>query len=129
MHKLLEDLTLLLASTPSDTEGLYDRVADRYEHFRALWVALAGDAAERPMVAELEAILAPGLRVLGRGLRHRNAQLPHPHDAACGTPDATRSLGGNARSYAGHPRVAGCGRACLICRSRTNPSISWSAVG
>ncbi len=34
MHTVLEDIDLLLAPAP-DIEGLYDRVADRYEQFRA----------------------------------------------------------------------------------------------
>ncbi len=77
MHNVLEDIDLLLTTAPSDTEGLYDRVADRYERFRALWVSLAGDAVERPMLAELETILMPGLRVL---------------DAGCGTGTLSRRI-------------------------------------
>ena len=77
MHSLLEDIDLLLTPVPPDTEGLYDRVADQYEQFRSLWVALAGNAVERPMLEELRAILAPGLRVL---------------DAGCGTGTLSRRI-------------------------------------
>ncbi len=67
MHTVLEDIDLLLTPTPPDIEGLYDRIANRYEQFRALWITLAGNAVERPMLEELQAILAPGLRVLDAG--------------------------------------------------------------
>jgi ubiquinone/menaquinone biosynthesis C-methylase UbiE len=67
MPGLIDDLDLLLAPAPSDTKGVYDRVADRYEQFRSLWVRLAGNAVERPMLEELDDILAPGLRVLDAG--------------------------------------------------------------
>lgn len=63
----LEDIDLLLAPAPSDTRGVYDRVADRYERFRSLWVLLTGNAVERPMLEELIDVLAPGLRVLDAG--------------------------------------------------------------
>lgn len=77
MHTLLEDIDLLLTPTPTDMEGLYDRVADQYEQFRSLWVTLAGNAVERPMLEELRTILTPGLRVL---------------DAGCGTGTLSRRL-------------------------------------
>ncbi len=78
MHTLLEDIDLLLTPAPTDMEGLYDRVADQYEQFRSLWVTLAGNAVERPMLEELRTILTPGLRVL---------------DAGCGTGTLSRRLG------------------------------------
>ncbi len=62
---------------PSDTKGLYDRVADQYEQFRSLWVALADNAVERPMLEELRAILVPGRRIL---------------DAGCGTGTLARRI-------------------------------------
>ncbi len=77
MHTLLEDIDLLLTPAPPDTAGLYDRVADQYEQFRSLWITVAGGAVERPMLEELRAILAPGLRVL---------------DAGCGTGTLSRRI-------------------------------------
>jgi len=77
MHGVLENIDLLLTPAPVDTGALYDRVAGQYEQFRALWVALAGGAVERPMLAELGTILAPGLRVL---------------DAGCGTGTLSRRM-------------------------------------
>jgi ubiquinone/menaquinone biosynthesis C-methylase UbiE len=67
MPGLIDDIDLLLTPAPSDTKGVYDRVADRYEQFRSLWVRLAGNAVERPMLEELRDILAPGMRVLDAG--------------------------------------------------------------
>lgn len=67
MHTLLEDIDLLLTPAPPDTEGLYDRVADQYERFRSLWVKVAGNAVERPMLEEFRTILTPSLRVLDAG--------------------------------------------------------------
>jgi ubiquinone/menaquinone biosynthesis C-methylase UbiE len=77
MPGLLEDIDLLLAPSPSDTKGVYDRVANQYEQFRSRWVRLAGNAVERPMLEELHDILAPGLRVL---------------DAGCGTGTLSRRM-------------------------------------
>lgn len=67
MSTLLDDLDLLLRGSPDDPKAVYDRVADRYERFRALWIRLAGNAVEEPMLAEIRAILRPGLRVLDAG--------------------------------------------------------------
>lgn len=77
MASLLKDIDLLLASAPAETKAVYDRVADRYEQFRSLWVRLTGNAVERPMLAELRDILAPGIRVL---------------DAGCGTGTLSRCM-------------------------------------
>lgn len=77
MPHLLEDIDILLTPAPTDTKGIYDRVADQYEPFRALWVRLAGNAVERPMLEELHDILTPGLRVL---------------DAGCGTGTLSRQI-------------------------------------
>lgn len=77
MNTLLDNLDVLLGTAPTDTKALYDRVADQYEQFRALWVRLAGNAVEQPMLAELNAILAPGQRIL---------------DAGCGTGTLARQI-------------------------------------
>jgi len=77
MHTLLEEIDLLLTPAPPDTEGLYDRVADQYEQFRSLWVKVAGNAVERPMLEELRTILTPNPRVL---------------DAGCGTGTLSRRI-------------------------------------
>ena len=77
MTTVLDDIDLLLTPAPADTKGLYDRVADQYEQFRALWIRLAGNAVERPMLEDLQAILAPDRRVL---------------DAGCGTGTLSRRI-------------------------------------
>ena len=77
MPGLLEEIDLLLTPAPSDTKSVYDRVADQYEQFRALWVRLAGNAVERPMLEELNDILSPDLCVL---------------DAGCGTGTLSRRM-------------------------------------
>ncbi len=77
MAALLDDLDVLLGGAPDDPKAVYDRVASHYERFRALWIALAGNAVEQPMLAELTAILAPGQRIL---------------DAGCGTGTLARQI-------------------------------------
>jgi len=77
MAELLDDLDVLLGPAPDDPKAVYDRVADHYERFRALWIKLAGNAVEQPMLAELRDILKPGQRVL---------------DAGCGTGTLARQL-------------------------------------
>lgn len=77
MAELLDDLDVLLAPAPDDPRAVYDRVADRYERFRALWIGLAGNAVEQALLAELRAILKPGQRVL---------------DAGCGTGTLARHI-------------------------------------
>lgn len=40
--ELLDDLDILLSRAPDDVQDVYERVAKKYERFRALWVQLAG---------------------------------------------------------------------------------------
>ncbi len=77
MSELLDDIDLLLTTAPDEPKAVYDRVAGRYEQFRALWINLAGKAVEEAMLAEARTILRPGMRVL---------------DAGCGTGTLARQL-------------------------------------
>ena len=77
MEKLLTDLELLVTPAPRMPEDVYDRVADHYEAFRALWLRLAGGAVEQRMLQDLTPFLAPGCRIL---------------DAGCGTGTLSRQL-------------------------------------
>lgn len=77
MEELLSDVDLLLGPAPDDAEAVYDRVAERYEHFRALWLRLAGGAVEQVMIDDLRATLTPNARVL---------------DAGCGTGTLARTI-------------------------------------
>jgi len=46
---------------------LYDGAASSYEHYRALWLRLAGASAEEAMLADVSAVIRPGARVLDAG--------------------------------------------------------------
>ncbi len=55
-------------SAPSgDVSALYDRAAARYDHFRDLWLRLAGASTEQALLDDLSAVLRPGARVLDAG--------------------------------------------------------------
>lgn len=73
----LTDARLVLDAPQGNVRELYDGAADRYEHFRELWLSLAGASAEEAMLADLRNKLRPGLRVL---------------DAGCGTGALARRL-------------------------------------
>ncbi len=77
MSDPLDDLELLLQPAPKSVRSLYDRVAPRYDDFRALWMRLAGRGAEQAMLEDLAATLQPGQRVL---------------DAGCGTGAISRQI-------------------------------------
>lgn len=77
MSGLLDDIDLLLEPPSANVRDVYDRVAGRYEHFRELWLKLAGRTAEGAMMADLGAALRPGVRVL---------------DAGCGTGTVSRKV-------------------------------------
>jgi len=62
----LEDLAVL-ASAGADARTTYDRVAERYDHFRELWIQWVGGEAEQAMLDDLAATLSPGARVLDAG--------------------------------------------------------------
>lgn len=64
-------------SADREVGALYDRGADGYDRYRALWLRLAGGAAEQAMLDDARALLRPGLRVL---------------DAGCGTGALSRLL-------------------------------------
>lgn len=67
MSGVLDDVDLLLGPASGDVREVYDRVAGRYEHFRELWLKLAGRTAEEAMIEDLRAVLRPGARVLDAG--------------------------------------------------------------
>ena len=63
----LADAELFRGAPDDDVVAVYDRVADRYDRFRELWLRLAGAGAEAAMIADLRAVLRPGARVLDAG--------------------------------------------------------------
>lgn len=67
MRTLIDDLDLLLTPAPDGAQAVYDRVADQYDGFRALWLNLAGASVEQAMFDDLAAILRPGDRILDAG--------------------------------------------------------------
>lgn len=73
----LADTEYLLTASNDDVAAVYDRAADRYDHFRDLWLRLAGADAEAAMLADVRAMLRPGLKVL---------------DAGCGTGALARQI-------------------------------------
>lgn len=83
MTQLLDDLDLLLSRAPDDVQDVYERVANTYERFRALWVQLAGGTVEQTMLEDLGEILEPGHRVLdagaGTGALSRRIHAIEPH--------------------------------------------------
>jgi len=74
---VLADARLVFGAPQGDVRELYDRAADRYEHFRELWLRIAGASAENAMLEEVGRRLQPGARVL---------------DAGCGTGSLSRKL-------------------------------------
>lgn len=94
LHDTLEDLEFIASQEAGPAEQVYDRAASRYEHFRELWLRLAGRDAERSMVETLRATLRPGARVL---------------DAGCGTV--------RCRESSSRPSLA-CGSRCSTAPSR-----------
>lgn len=49
--QLLADAELFMAVSDGDVAAVYDRAAERYDHFRDLWLHLAGGGAEAAMLA------------------------------------------------------------------------------
>ncbi len=76
-ESVLADARILFGAPQGDVRELYDRAADRYEHFRELWLRIAGASAENAMLEEVGRRLQPGARVL---------------DAGCGTGSLSRKL-------------------------------------
>ncbi len=66
-----------LAGPSTDVRIVYDRVASSYDHFRELWLRIAGADAERAMLADVVPLLHPATRVL---------------DAGCGTGAMSRQM-------------------------------------
>ncbi len=64
---VLDDLALFRARPDEDVSARYDRAASRYDHFRALWLRLAGAGAEAARLEDLRTALHPGARVLDAG--------------------------------------------------------------
>jgi len=77
--QLLADAELFMAVPDGDVAAVYDRAAERYDHFRELWLRLAGGGAEAALLANLREVLCPGAKVL---------------DAGCGTGVLARSIVG-----------------------------------
>jgi ubiquinone/menaquinone biosynthesis C-methylase UbiE len=73
----LRALAFLIAAPSPDVGSQYDRAASSYRGFRRGWLRVAGGAAERAMLAELERALRPRARVL---------------DAGCGTGAIARAV-------------------------------------
>lgn len=73
----LADAELFRAAPDDDVAAVYARAADRYDHFRELWLRLAGEGAEEAMLTDLRAVLRPGAKVL---------------DAGCGTGALARTV-------------------------------------
>jgi len=67
MRDAFADVELLLAAPHGDVPALYDRAAERYDHFRELWLRLAGAPAEQALIDDLCAVLQPGAKVLDAG--------------------------------------------------------------
>jgi ubiquinone/menaquinone biosynthesis C-methylase UbiE len=68
MSQLLEDLDFIVEAEPGvDVRALYDRAADRYDHFRDLWLRLAGAGAERAMLDDVAESVRAGAAVLDAG--------------------------------------------------------------
>lgn len=65
--RLLADADRFRGTPDDDVAAVYDRAADRYDHFRELWLRMAGAGAEAAMLADLRAALRPGARVLDAG--------------------------------------------------------------
>lgn len=63
----LADAEVLLSAPDDDVVAVYDRAADRYDHFRELWLRFAGASAETAMLADLRTVLRPGAQVLDAG--------------------------------------------------------------
>ncbi|MEO8190071.1 MAG: methyltransferase domain-containing protein [Acidobacteriota bacterium] len=63
----LDDLDFLLSERPRDARAAYDRAASRYEHFRDLWLKLAGGEAEAKMRAILNEVVLSEARILDAG--------------------------------------------------------------
>lgn len=78
----LVDARLFRGAPDDDVAAVYDRAADRYDHFRELWLRLAGAGAEEAMLADLRAVLRPSARVLdagcGTGVRARTMREIRP---------------------------------------------------
>jgi ubiquinone/menaquinone biosynthesis C-methylase UbiE len=64
---MVEDLQFLSAAPPSGAVELHSRAAERYDHFRDLWLRLAGADAEAALLADVVPTLHPGVRVLDAG--------------------------------------------------------------
>ncbi len=77
MRDVLADTAVPMGVPPVDVRQLYDHAADHYDHFRALWLRLAGAPAEQALIEDLRAVLRPGARVL---------------DAGCGTGEVARQV-------------------------------------
>lgn len=75
--QFLADAEPFLAHQEGDVAAVYDRAAEHYDHFRELWLRLAGGGAEAAMLADLQEVLRPGAKVL---------------DAGCGTGALGRSI-------------------------------------
>ncbi len=106
----LDDLQHVLAAPQGDVRALYYRAAERYDHFRDLW--LAGEPAERAMVEDLRRARSSWL-----GVRHSVGLDPgpgRPYGARRGLHPITQPAGLSAR----HDEESQGSRADAEARSR-----------
>lgn len=67
MRAALANIEFLLTKPPETVAALYENAADRYDDFRGLWIALAGESAAQAMLDDLRATIRPGQRILDAG--------------------------------------------------------------
>ena len=67
IQRVLSDLAFVVSQESSDVGDIYDRAAERYEHFRDLWLKIVGEHAERAMLQTIQKVIGPSWRVLDAG--------------------------------------------------------------
>jgi SAM-dependent methyltransferase len=67
IHNVLSDLAFIVSQGSPDASDVYDRAAPRYNHFRDLWLRIAGEHAERAMLQTIREVAGQRWRVLDAG--------------------------------------------------------------